>query len=199
MKRVLFLDIATTTGFAVDRPDGSFKPLSGCFRCSHSDDDIGDAYVEFEDHVLGLIAVHLPDVLAFEAPLVMQGGEDEDGRPKVVTNHQTVRKLFGLAAIAELIGSREDRRRRREGRDGLEVYEVNLQSVRSHAFDLIKPKYGTKHFPKHQLKAVVMECCALLGFNVAEHNAGDACLGWDFTRHKLHLPGATTPALIRYA
>ena len=95
MHRVLALDIASCTGWAADFPSGGDRPVMGAFRVRPEGEDLGPAFCDFEGQIEGLIAVHQPTVLAFEAPLVI-GGAGGSTRP---TNHQTVRILFGLAAI----------------------------------------------------------------------------------------------------
>jgi Holliday junction resolvasome RuvABC endonuclease subunit len=177
-KRILALDIATTTGYAVDKPGGGDTPLSGSFRCSHFDNDVGDAYVEFEQHLVELIGVHKPDVLVFEAPLVLVGGD----RSTVKTNQQTARKLFGLAAIAELIGARSH----------LRVFECDVSAVRSHFL-------GRARFHKNEVKQAVMRRCQQLGYSPNGYDAADGCAVWDYARHRLRVAGiaafALTPAV----
>jgi Holliday junction resolvasome RuvABC endonuclease subunit len=165
MKRVLALDIATTTGFAVDRPGGGDKPLTGTFRSEHDGDDLGQAYVEFEQQLCDLIAVHAPEVLTFEAALVI-GGKKGTTRP---TNIATVRKLFGLSAVAELVGTRAN----------LEVYEAHIQTVRRHFV-------GNGRAEKPE----IYDRCKLLGWDVRSMDASDAAAIWDYTRHTLRVPTA---------
>lgn len=163
MKRVLALDIATVTGFAVDRPTGGDKPLTGTFRSEHDGDDFGQAYVEFERQLCDLIAVHNPEVLTFEAALVV-GGNRGTTRP---TNINTIRKLFGLSSVAELVGTRA----------GLTVYEAHIQTVRRHFC-------GNGRAEKPE----VYDRCRLLGWDVKSMDASDAAAIWDYTRHTLRQP-----------
>lgn len=153
-KRILALDLATTCGFAVDQPGGGEIPLSGSFRCNHFGDEVGDCYRDLERRVLDLIAVHAPDVLVFEAPLSRMDA--------------AARKLFGMAAIIDLIGARE----------GIETWECNVGTVRSHFL-------GHNRFTKGEVKGAVMRRCSQLGYRFDGHDAADACALWDYAKHQL--------------
>lgn len=169
------LDVASVTGFAVDRPDGGDTPLTGTFRVSVVDEDLGGAFVDFETHLEDLITVHQPAVLAFEAPLVIGGGRGTT-RP---TNHSTVRLLFGLAAIAELVGTRRH----------LRVFEAHIGTVRRHFC-------GSGRADKRD----VLARCRLLGWDVKSADAADGAAIWDFARHTLRRPTSNAgPLLARTA
>lgn len=173
--RYLALDIATVTGYAADRPGGGDTPVTGTVRVRVEDEDLGAAFLEFEQHVEDLIAVHRPGVLAFEAPLVIGGGRGTT-RP---TNHATVRLLFGLAAIAELVGTRRQ----------LQVFEAHIGSVRRHFC-------GSGRADKRE----VLARCKLLGWDVKTADAADGAAIWDYARHTLRRPTANAgPLLARTA
>lgn len=157
MIRVLALDLATVTGWAVDRPDGSGVPLTGTVACRHVDNDFGTAYVALERFIVDAVSVHQITHLAFEAPLVMAGRAGA----KVQTNVNTVRKLLGLAAVAELVGTRL----------GLQVYEANVQTVKKHFA-------GTGRATKDDIKAR----CRLLGWPIKDDNAADAAALWSYAK-----------------
>ncbi len=159
--RVLGLDIATCSGFAVDPPDGGDKPLTGTFRAEHFGDELGRAFVAFEEWLEGMLRLHRPDCLAFEAPLVIGG----TGGSTRQTTHQTVRKLFGLATIAELVGTR--------GR--IAVFECHIQSVRKHFV-------GSGRADKRE----ILHRCRVLGWQVKDDNAADAAAIWDYARSILN-------------
>jgi Holliday junction resolvasome RuvABC endonuclease subunit len=158
--RVLGVDIATNSGFAVDLISGGEKPLTGTFRAEHFGDELGRAFVVFERWLEDMIRVHRPEVLAFEAPLVF-GGRDGSTRH---TTHQTIRKLFGLASIAELVGYRAE----------LQVFECHIQSVRKHFV-------GSGRADKRE----VLHRCRVLGWPVADDNAADAAAVWSFAKSAL--------------
>lgn len=157
MKRVLALDLSSHTGWAIDRPTGGEKPLSGVVDLPLDGDEYGRAFVAFEQFLCDAIAAHAPDAVAFEAPLMHRGSN-------FITTEQTVRLLFGLAAITELVAHRS----------GLMAYEVNVATVK-------------RHFAGNgrATKADMMARCRQLGWEVKDHNAADACAVWDFVRHKL--------------
>lgn len=158
MTRVLALDIATTVGFAVDGPE-EWKPLTGAVRFAASGDDYGRAYAGLDQWLFEFIGLHRPDVLAFEAPLIVGGRTGTTRR----TNAHTVRLLFGLAAVAEMVGSRA----------GLPVYECHIQTVRRHFV-------GNGRAQKPE----VMARCRALGWEVATNDAADAAAIWDFVKSR---------------
>lgn len=168
--RVLALDVASCTGWAADRPSGGDRPVCGAFKVRAEGEDLGGAFCDFEEQLEGLIALHVPTVLAFEAPLVFGG----PGGSTRQTNHQTVRVLFGLAAIAELVGTRR----------GLDVYELHIQSVRKHFVGRGRAQ-----------KADVLQRCRLLGWDPPGMDAADACACWDYARHTMRVPTGQ-PALL---
>lgn len=169
MVRVLALDIASATGWAADRPSGGDRPVCGTFKVRPEGEDLGPLYADFEEGLEGLIGLHQPTVLAFEAPLVFGG----DTGSKRKTNHQTVRILFGLAAVAEKVGWQHN----------LDVYELHIQTVRKHFV-------GSGRADKSE----VMARCRLLGWDPPSLDASDACACWDYARHTLRVPTAQ-PAL----
>lgn len=159
MKRVLAFDQATNTGYAVDRPGGGDNPLCGSFRCDRDDDPdaFGDSFVEFEQKVSDLIAVHAPDLVAFEQPMVVRGNN-------IKTTAQTIRLLFGYAAIIELVATRQ----------GIECREINNTEWKRHFVG-----NGAASKPE------VAQRCRLLGWNPQNYDAADACGIWDYARHSL--------------
>lgn len=167
--KIIALDIATTVGFAIDGPE-EWKPLTGTVRFAADGDDFGRAYVGFEKWLTDLIGVQKPDIMAFEAPLIV-GGPRGTTRP---TNANTVRLLFGLAAVAEMVGSRA----------GLRVFECHIQTVRRHFV-------GNGRCQKPEVRAR----CKLLGWDVQSNDAADAAAIWDFARSQFRPSAAhrTTP------
>lgn len=160
MIRVLALDLATVTGWAVDRPDGNGGPLTGTVACKHQGSDFGPAYVALERFIIDAFTVHSPAFLAFEAPLIVANR----GGATVQTNVNTVRKLFGLAAVAELVGARL----------GMQVYEANISTARKHFASNGRAK-----------KPEVYERCRVLGWDVRSHDAADACAVWSLAKSLL--------------
>jgi len=172
MARVLALDIATTSGWACDGPPdkhGQLRPVGGTFSAPGDMNELGRAYIRFAEHLTGLINLHQPAVLAFEAPLVLAHG----GRTAVFTTQATTRKLFGLAAIAEYIATLR----------GLDVYELNVQQVRRHFLGSARP--GNRV----ETKRAVMERCRSLGWAPASHDIADAMACWSYTKGCLRSGG----------
>jgi Holliday junction resolvasome RuvABC endonuclease subunit len=152
---VLAFDQATNTGWAVDRPAGGV-PLAGSFRCDRDDDPdaFGDSFVKFEEKVGDLIGAHSPDLVVFEEPMVVRGNN-------VRTTAQTIRLLFGYAAIIELVASRR----------GVECKEVNNKTWKAHFAGnggATKPEVGLR--------------CSLLGWNYPDYDAADALGLWAYVK-----------------
>lgn len=158
--RVIAFDIATRTGYAVDPPAGSRrhdKPICGSFKVDHIGNRLGMAYLEFRQRATELATFHGAQVLAFEAPLP-RGGKGNIGHSSV----QSVRKLIGLASIADLVGEELK----------LRTVEAHHQSVRAHFIH----GYGRKN-----QKEQVYRLCWTLGWNPPDEDAADACALWSYT------------------
>lgn len=154
--RVLAVDCGTVSGAAVDGERGI--PILTSKRLGAIDaDDHGARYAVFEQWLCDLIAVHQPTAFAFESPLVPRGNN-------VLTNANTIRFLLGLAAVAELVGTRA----------GLEVFEANVQQVK-------------RHFAGNGRadKTAMMQRCRLLGWNAKNHNEADAAGLWALAKSTL--------------
>lgn len=165
MKRILALDIATVTGAASDKPRGAFsaidRPYTFHFRTPvDAFGDYGRAFGTFERWLMDTIIAHEPDVVAFEAPLIV-GGRHGTTAP---TNVATVRLLLGLCSIAELVAHRAQ----------LECFETHIQSVRKHFT-------GSGRAQKRD----VLERCRVLGWHVGTNDEADAAAIWDYARHTL--------------
>lgn len=100
--RVLALDAATCTGFAVDRPgsdpaDAQKRgPITGTFRCWPKGQAIGEdnhahAATNFKREVRQLIAIHQPDHVCIEAPVIRDGAHGA----------QTAMFLMGLVFMTD--------------------------------------------------------------------------------------------------
>jgi Holliday junction resolvasome RuvABC endonuclease subunit len=92
--RVLAIDAASVSGWAVDRPGGGNDPLTGTFKLPTG--SIGKQLLAYARWVSDMISAHEPDVVYCEAPLVkIDGG---------------VMLLMGLythtATVAERLGVR---------------------------------------------------------------------------------------------
>lgn len=153
--KILALDIATNTGIAV----GSAGGVPTCWS-----ENLGKAPDERRfSNVLrltsSLIATHEPDFVAVEAAV---------GGPK--TSHY----LVGLLACVRGCAANRD----------IPVEAMHLGSIRKH---FLGKAYTTRDFPglshakaKMAIKGEVMKRCALLGWDVPNHDAADAAALWDF-------------------
>jgi len=162
---VLALDLATVTGFAVGdlaAPTASTPveaasagalppmPLSGSQRIGKPGMGDGRFFECFEIWMTDMIAVHNPDVVIFEAPIVHSG--------KI--NAKTARRLMGLAVLAELIAHKKG-----VGR----ILEGNISQIKKHAT-------GNGRATKPQMIAAARR----LGWRPADDNEADALWLLDF-------------------
>lgn len=154
--RVLALDIATTTGFAVDG-DGA-APRTGTFRVRGGGNALGPAGFSFGQWLHNSIQAFEVEAVAFEAPLM--GGKG------VVMNANTSRLLIGLAFMVETVahGSR------------MQCFEATVQQVRKHFLG-----HGRPSNPK---QATIVRC-RQFGWQVRDHNAADAAALWAYAKATL--------------
>jgi Holliday junction resolvasome RuvABC endonuclease subunit len=164
-KRVLFADIATVCGIAVDPPGGGDKPLTCVVLARHSGDDLGEAFDALDRGFTDLIAVHRPDEIAFEASFPFQG-EGSSTRP---TNYHTLRKTLGLVAIVEKCAWRA----------GIAPWECNISAIRKHFTGVGRFKTSA------DAKAQVFHRCKVLGWQVKNLDEADAAAGWSFAKGML--------------
>lgn len=153
---VMFLDLATTTGWAVGPIGG--KPVYGSHRIASPGASSPEVFSSFIAWLVDQLKVHAPRVVAYEAPLA----------PSIVkgkTNVNTVRRLMGLAAITEGVSYRM----------GIfTVLEATVQDVRGHFI-------GRRNLPGDEGKRAVIARCRQLGYEPKDDNAADALAGYDYT------------------
>lgn len=155
--RILALDIASRTGAAVGDASGAPRLLT--FGVPPAvDDALGRRFAAFANWLSDLVTVEKPDVLAFEAPLIV-GGNSGTTRP---TSAQTIRLLFGLVSIAELIAYQRD----------IECWECHIQTVR-------KFFCGDGRAKKDQVIATAVA----RGWMPADDNQADAAAIWAYMMH----------------
>lgn len=181
---VLALDIATRTGFAHDNPAGG-PPLGGVLRIPsplpiYSKDggatswEYGACYKTFHVDLSKLVASVRPEIGVFEAPINIIAGKD--GKRKVQTSQTTIRLLFALAGIAELVFAQHD----------IPISETNITTVK-------------KHFAGHghAEKPAMLARCRQLGWDCnGDHNTADAMAIWSLAKSLLDpkwRPGLGTP------
>lgn len=179
--RILSLDIATACGWAYDcPPEPGDDPAqlacgvrSGTVKLQAPAGDMGGGFENgrtfkyFDEWLSDFVSLVRPDVLVFEAPLNIHNA---------FTSENTVRLLFGLAAIAELVATRY----------GLQRFEANNATVRKHFL-------GSARGKSADLKLKTMARCRALGWYPKDHNEADAIALHDYARHAFRLP-ANRPA-----
>jgi hypothetical protein len=119
--------------------------------------DCGGVFRQYADWLQDIVAVHSPDVIAFEAPIV--GGHK--GRNAAYL-------LIGLAAITELVCAWR----------GVECRQVDSGEAR-------KEIIGNGHAKKPDILFKLRQ----MGFQVFDHNAGDALVVFLFARDWLAREG----------
>jgi len=160
--KALTLDIATVTGFAHDDEAGT-RPVTGTFRVprpagSWEDGwEFGDTFAGFHRFLVPLVELVRPDVASIEAPLQIVHGD----RAKIRTNQNTIRILFGLAAIAEMVFHQF----------GIRVYETNVMTAK---------KYLAGHGRAD--KADMIAAARRLGWKVESADAADAAGQWGYLK-----------------
>ena len=149
---VIFLDLATTTGWCVGVPGE--KPISGSIRLGYqgcTPEEKGAALFNFLSPRLMAFRHRM---LVFEAPLDPR----QMGR---TTNAATARTLIGLAFMAGSVASLTNPRYR----------EANVSEVRKFILSGSRP-------PKGEAKNAVMKVVRTLGYDFKDDNEADAIAGW---------------------
>lgn len=144
--RILALDLASCTGWAVGSPsDGVIE--HGSYRLPKTGEDVGMFLAYFRKWLESTLTRIKADEVIFESPIM----------PKQ-TSLATLRKLYGLAGVTEEI-----------------VYERNLQCAEARIDQICKHFLGVGYPKKHDAKkAATVEKCRALGFKVVDDNDADA-------------------------
>lgn len=157
--RLLTFDIALTTGWASDRPSGGEVPVTGHFTV---DADGGEAHGRAAFHwrreALGLIALHRPTVIAYEAPLPERFGN------RTLHSFAGAQVLLGLCFVCNMVAFEA----------GIEIFACDVGSVRTH--------FCGSRFAK---KDDVMHRCRVLGYPFKTDDEADAAALWDYSRSTL--------------
>lgn len=148
--RVLALDIASSCGWCIGGPGAT--PRFGTFKVppALTPDDLGRRGAAFSNWLSDFVTVDRPNLIAFEAPISSAG----------LTNMQTIRMLYGLAFVAEMIAHIR----------GIDCEEANLQSVRKYFC-------GRGNAKKPD---VISECVNGRGWNIADDHQADAGAVWAY-------------------
>ena len=154
--KLLTLDLATKTGFAVGDISSGERPLSGTHTLPSTGTDIGRFLLAFDRWVSDLIVFHKPSLVVFEAPLFLAGGK---------SNISTARKLMCLAGMTEYFCSKHK----------VMVRECNVSTIK---------KYFTGNGRADKPKMIA--AAKALGFEPKDDNEADALAIYFYTMNKLH-------------
>lgn len=152
---ILALDLSSIVGWAYGGVADN-APACGTWRLASG--GLGPLVASFENALEDAIALHAPGLVFVEAPM----------SPTAISNAQTWRQQLGLAASAEASAWRHSVRYR----------EQSATTVRSQILGT------TRHPPGGTIKDVVMAWCRKQGWQPVDHNAGDACVLWEFARRE---------------
>jgi Holliday junction resolvasome RuvABC endonuclease subunit len=147
--RVLFLDLATTSGYAV----GSLKGVEafGAFALDRTYENIGRFLNEADRKIEELFDRFMPGKIAFESPFINR---------KIDTIIK-IRKLSGLANVAEQVAERHE----------LECQEASTDEI---CRNLLGKSYPRRRKEKKLATRVKIRD---LGFNVSTDDEADAVAG----------------------
>ena len=149
---VLFLDLATTTGWCEGVPGE--KPISGTIK-------LGYQGCTPEEKGAALFNFLSPKLMAFKYRMVVFEAPLDPRHMGRTTNAATARTLIGLAFMAGSIASLTNTRYR----------EANVSEVRKFILSGSRP-------PKGEAKNAVMRTVRTLGYSFRDDNEADAIAGW---------------------
>jgi Holliday junction resolvasome RuvABC endonuclease subunit len=141
---ILAFDLATTTGYCYGAPPD--RPHFGHFRLPKTGSDVGRFLIAAEQALGEIIAVANPTLVVFEAPILVKVGQ-----------LATLRKLYGLAGMLEVVASRR----------GVEVAEVSTTTVK-------KALTGSGRADKSDM----IRAAQALGFDTRLQDEADAIGVW---------------------
>jgi hypothetical protein len=160
MTKTLALDLATCTGFALG--DRSGVILCGSRRLPKTGDDVGAFGRAFRDWLTIGLGRHKPELVVFEQPMLR--GAD--------TNLNTLRKLYGLAMMVELVCG-----------DKKAGFDIPVKEVNNG--DWIKHFLGAGNVPRDSdaRKKAVFRICKIRGWHPedGDYDAADALGILDYT------------------
>lgn len=151
--RSLCLDLATFFGFAFG-DDARGVVEAGSYRLPSTGNDMGTFLHAYRNWLDRAISVYQPDELVFEAPILPS-----------TTNLSTLRKLYALPALTELIA--QDRH--------CAVREANLTDIRMHFLGVPRaPATVPKKERREWVKARTIAECRARGIRPDDDNHADA-------------------------
>ncbi|MGL1921965.1 MAG: hypothetical protein OCD03_13155 [Hyphomicrobiales bacterium] len=160
--KMLTLDLATKTGFALGDISKGERPISGVLKLPSTGDDIGRFMLALEKWLEKFVAMHKPRLIVFEAPLIVQR-RTKSGRPTIDIN--SARKLICLAGTVELVCSRNK----------IIATENNVKSIK---------KYFTGNGSADKAKMIAQ--AESMGFLPQDDNEADALAIYFHIMNKLY-------------
>lgn len=171
--RVLALDLASTSGWAVGEPGGT--PISGSIRFASKGASHEAIFANATQWMEAGIALHAPSLVVWEAPLATSFRRG-------TSNIDTTTLLFGLPAIVGAVAYL---------RGVFDLRKASTRDVRMH-FIGQNPK-------GHIGKKLVMRQCRAMGWNPIDDNESDALALWHYMCALIEpkLAIAPTPLFVR--
>jgi hypothetical protein len=152
MPGILAFDAARVVGYAATQP-GSVEPKLGAFvlRVGNVGEDLGALYAAMRRLALDLVAVHQPDAIWFEQPMLMG-----------MRSAHTAQMLMGLGAIIECVAAET----------GIQCFQGHVNTVRRYVIGR-----RLRSDPR-SAKQIVLDYCHLRGWHPPDDNAADAAVLW---------------------
>lgn len=169
--RILALDQAVRTGWAIGEERSQERYLFGSFRMPKRDDN-GERLVIFRDSLVELIETHKPDIAAYEAPFMPVDTGNHFGNQHGGENDKTRRAKFNVKTI-KFLHNLEGVLIETTARYSIPTEHVVSSSWRSTAL-------GTGRLPPGaadagtDFKKMMKAKARLLGYDVADDNEADA-------------------------
>jgi hypothetical protein len=156
MTNVLAMDLATVTGWA--RGSVGSTPVSGSIRFGTRESGDGEVFGQAIGWMSKLLEMApRPDIIVLEAML-------PPGAKVGATNSSTRDRLAGLHAIVRGVAHIR-------GISEIACYSVG--DIRHHFI-------GERSLRRAQAKAAIVLRCEMLGWQVVDNNAADACAAWSY-------------------
>lgn len=160
--RILALDLATTTGWALG--EDHLAPAHGRFSLPSCGENYGVFAAEFWRWLAGRLVRHEPRLVAYEKPIHLP-----------TDKLHTVRRLYSLATVTEMVCVAK----------GVQVVSYGLDEIRT---NFVGPLHR-KRFPgRDNIKRAVIAECRARGWNPNGDDDADALALLDLARVK-HVPG----------
>lgn len=169
IKKVIALDLATKTGFAISRPETPDQPLHGTVNFGAQ--RRGGVFLNFAQWFQPLLKLEQPDLVVYEATWLNPARDRGDST-------EVAMKLLGLAAWCEGLCERAH----------VECRMAAIADVRQHFI-------GTSRISRADAKRAAIRMCQMQKWNPADDNAAEALGILSYTLACLRLPGVARPPL----